>query len=213
MTDPARLATLQDLHSWLELVPEVEVLFGPMPQIAVRILRGIQRGTALVVADGGQVNGAALLSPDGRPQRIRWLAVRRCCRGRGVGAALLAAILERWPTDDSEVSPSRRLRRAVKRREGSTSGSAPVFRRDRPGPRWRGAGPLCLASLVSAHRQVPTFAWPGDAPILMDAASQDRRAGARHLRAFSRQSRRVQKTPGRIAGLLLAVGSGPSWMS
>jgi len=103
VTCKPRLAKSPDLPSWLELVSEAEDLFGPMPDFEVHARRGIHRGTALVVADGEQVHGAALLSRDGRPQHIRWLAVRGSARGRGVGAALLAAILDRWSTDDVEV--------------------------------------------------------------------------------------------------------------
>ena len=115
MTYEPRLARSPDLSSWLELVFEVEDVFGPMPDFEVHARRGIHRGTAYVVADGEKVHGAALLSPDGHPQRIRWLAVRDSARGRGVGPALLAAILDRWSTDDVEV---------VTFTEGTTGGEA-----------------------------------------------------------------------------------------
>lgn len=114
-----RPAALDDLSSWLDLVPEVESLFGPMPDLETHIRRGIDRGTAIVVSSGDDVVGAALLSRDGRPHHIRWLAVRRSQRRQGVGAAMMAAILDRWPTGDVDVvtftaeapggAPARRL--------------------------------------------------------------------------------------------------------
>ena len=87
----------------MRLVSELQDLIGPMPDFEVHARRGIERGTALVVADGERVLGAALLSRDERPQRIHWLAVRASARGQGVGAALLTAILDRWRTGDVEV--------------------------------------------------------------------------------------------------------------
>lgn len=94
----------QDVDSLLELVPEVEPLFGPMPAFDEHAARAIQRGTALVAAtQDGRVHGAALLSRDDQPHHINWLAVRESSRGRGVGRQLLLAILELWPTGDIEV--------------------------------------------------------------------------------------------------------------
>lgn len=98
-----RPAVLDDLSSWLELVPEVEGLFGPMPDLETHIRQGIERGTALVVDSGNDVAGAALLSRDGRPHHVRWLAVRRSQRRQGVGAAIVSAVLERWRTGDVNV--------------------------------------------------------------------------------------------------------------
>lgn len=74
-----------------------------MPDFEVHVRRGIKRGTAVVMVDSGQVQGAALLSRNDRPKRIHWLAVRRSAREQGVGAALLVAILDRWPMEDIEV--------------------------------------------------------------------------------------------------------------
>ena len=45
------MATQDDVPSWLELIPEAERLFGPMPTFETHLLRAIDRGTALVVAD------------------------------------------------------------------------------------------------------------------------------------------------------------------
>jgi len=44
-----RLACSQDVQSWLDVVLEVEGLFGPMPDFEGHIRRGVRRGTALVV--------------------------------------------------------------------------------------------------------------------------------------------------------------------
>jgi GNAT superfamily N-acetyltransferase len=45
-----------------------------------------------------------LLSRDDEPHHIHWLAVRQSARGRGVGRALLGAIVDRWPTGDISVT-------------------------------------------------------------------------------------------------------------
>lgn len=98
-----RLAQVGDLGSWLELVREVEYLFGPMADFIRPATRGIERGTALVAVEGDVVIGAALLSRDDKPHHINWLAVRQSARRRGGGSLLMAAILQRWPTGDIEV--------------------------------------------------------------------------------------------------------------
>ncbi len=104
MSHAVRSASSRDVPSWLELVMEVEGLFGPMPGFEGHIRRGLQGGTALVaVDDGDRVVGAALVSADDRPHHIHWLAVRESVRRQGVGTALLTAILERWPTGAVEV--------------------------------------------------------------------------------------------------------------
>jgi GNAT superfamily N-acetyltransferase/predicted kinase len=88
----------EDLPSWLELVREVEPLFGPMPDFAGHARRAIGRNSALVVRDRhDRVLGAALLSHSGPGRDIRWLAVRADSRRRGAGRVLLTEILRRWP--------------------------------------------------------------------------------------------------------------------
>ena len=104
MDQVPRLATVDDLPSWLELAAEVESLFGPMPGFDDQLHRAVERGTALVMAttaDG--VIGGTLLSRDGRPHHINWLAVRNAQRRHGVGSVLMTAILDRWPTGTIEV--------------------------------------------------------------------------------------------------------------
>src|SRR5262249_48897371 len=93
-----RAATLDDLDQWLEIVREVEPLFGPMPDFAVHAQRAIERGTALVATVDGRVCGACILSPHGTPQEIRWLAVRGADRRHGIGSFMVDAVEERWPT-------------------------------------------------------------------------------------------------------------------
>jgi GNAT superfamily N-acetyltransferase len=104
VTGATRVATQDDVPSWLELIPEAERLFGPMPTFETHLLRAIDRGTALVVADQAKVVGGVLLSRDGQPHQIYWLYVRRSRRREGVGIALLEAVLERWPTGNVEVA-------------------------------------------------------------------------------------------------------------
>lgn len=91
------------MSSWLVLAGQVEELFGPMPDIRSAIERGIGRGTALVTGPEGDISGGLLLSRDDRPHRISWLAVAPGARGQGLGAALVRAAIERWPTGDIEV--------------------------------------------------------------------------------------------------------------
>ena len=103
MSTVTRQGTTEDVPSWLDFLPEVEDLFGPMPGFEVHVRRGIARGTAVVAADGVDLAGAALLSRNGEPHRIHWLAVRHSQRRKGIGTALLSAILGRWPNGDLEV--------------------------------------------------------------------------------------------------------------
>jgi ribosomal protein S18 acetylase RimI-like enzyme len=118
-----------NVASWLELVREVEPLFGPMPDFETTLTRSIDRGTALCVLDaqaeghadvvGGRVLGGVLLRVPPRAQ-ITWLAVRSSARGRGVGRALLAEavlrsldaaqlVVDTFGEDNVEGRPARRL--------------------------------------------------------------------------------------------------------
>jgi ribosomal protein S18 acetylase RimI-like enzyme len=98
-----RQATNEDLDEWLEIVREVEPLFGPMPDFAAHGQRAIERGTALVVNDRHNVVGACLLSPEDKPHEIRWLAVREASRRQGLGSLLMDAIEQRWTAGDISV--------------------------------------------------------------------------------------------------------------
>jgi GNAT superfamily N-acetyltransferase len=117
-----RAATNDDIPSWLELVEEVVPLFGPMPDFADHARRGIERGSAIVVVDGRDVLGAALLSAPGHPCAIHWLSVRASHRNTGVASLLMTEVLRRWPDDEvsvvtftAQVIPGRPARRLYER--------------------------------------------------------------------------------------------------
>ena len=90
-------ATEADIPSWLELVREVEPLFGPMPMFDVTLKTKIREGDALCVREGSCVLGGVLLGGTAPDNWIRWLAVRRDARRRGAGSALMKAVFSRWP--------------------------------------------------------------------------------------------------------------------
>lgn len=113
-------ATEADIPSWLVLVREVEPLFGPMPMFDITLKTKIREGDALCVRDGSQVTGGGLLGGQAPDNWIRWLAVRRDARRRGIGAALIESAVARWPAacsislatfgaDIPEGRPARRL--------------------------------------------------------------------------------------------------------
>ena len=114
-------ATLADIPSWLEVAREVERLFGPMPMFEVTLKEKIGQCEALCVrAPSGAVAGGLLLGGTPPDNWIRWLAVRKSARERGVGSALIAEVLEcRSPpctislatfgADNVEGRPARRL--------------------------------------------------------------------------------------------------------
>ncbi|MBV9045328.1 MAG: GNAT family N-acetyltransferase [Alphaproteobacteria bacterium] len=115
-----RAATLDDIPSWLEIVRAVEPLFGPMPLFDVTLKTKIGEGAALCVAEGARVDGGVLLGGETPEHWIRWLAVRRSARKRGLGTALLTEVLRRRPApcsislatfgdDNVEGRPARRL--------------------------------------------------------------------------------------------------------
>jgi GNAT superfamily N-acetyltransferase len=99
----SRLATLEDIPSWLALVRDVEPLFGAMPDFEAHARRNIDRGTAIVAHAAARVLGAALLSRADQPHSINWLAVRADARRRGVGSELLNVIINRWPAGNITV--------------------------------------------------------------------------------------------------------------
>jgi GNAT superfamily N-acetyltransferase len=98
MRPAVRLARIADIVSWLEIVREVEPLFGPMPLFDVTLKNNVARGTALCADDGvGGVVGGLLLGGEAPDHWIRWLAVRRSARGQGIGAALVDEAMARCP--------------------------------------------------------------------------------------------------------------------
>jgi len=113
------LATEADIPSWLEIVREVEPLFGPMPAFDGTLQRCIARSDAWCIHDTeGMVLAGMLLSPLER-STINWLAVRRSARGQGHGRELVALALRELGTsevvvdtfgeDNAEGRPARRL--------------------------------------------------------------------------------------------------------
>lgn len=109
-----------DVSSWLEIVREVEPLFGPMPDFEFTLTRNIDRASALCVRDiHERVLGGVLIRPLLHLQ-ISWLAVRTSARGQGIGRALLAEALRHYASaeevvvdtfgeDNTEGGPARRL--------------------------------------------------------------------------------------------------------
>ena len=114
-------AIAADIASWLEIVRQVEPLFGDMPMFDVTLKSNIARRSALCVrAPSGEALGGVLLGGQAPDNWIRWLAVRRTARGQGIGAALLTEILRIWPApctislatfgaDNIDGRPARRL--------------------------------------------------------------------------------------------------------
>jgi ribosomal protein S18 acetylase RimI-like enzyme len=141
--------TRDAVASWLEIVREVEPLFGPMPDFESTLCRNISRGTALCVrAPSGQVLGGMLLRAAPHTQ-ITWLAVRSSARRQGVGHALVAEALRRYPPpsdvlvdtfgeDSIEGCPARRLYESIgflpgeDLPDGPEGGSRQRFRLARP---------------------------------------------------------------------------------
>ena len=77
----ASLATTADVASWLEIVCEVEPLFGPMPDFETTLFRKINQRAALCVRSDNQhdpafVLGGILLGRAPPQVWIRWFAVR-----------------------------------------------------------------------------------------------------------------------------------------
>jgi ribosomal protein S18 acetylase RimI-like enzyme len=95
-----------DTHSWLEIVPEIEPLFGPMPTFETTLVRKIGQAAAFCVREIGPAGDAVILGgmllggrhPEGW---IRWLAVRASARGRGVGRGLVQTALERFSQSET----------------------------------------------------------------------------------------------------------------
>lgn len=93
------LAGVDDITSWLEIVREVEPLFGPMSKFDVTLKNNIAGRAALCVRDDrGIVVGGLLLGGTRPDYWIRWLAVRRSARRKGIGTKLVQGALSRCAT-------------------------------------------------------------------------------------------------------------------
>ena len=117
----ACLADYDDISSWLEIVREVEPLFGPMAKFGLTLRHKIEDRSALCVRnDCGVVAGGLLLGGTPPDNWIRWLAVRQSARRHGVATNLIQTALSRWATpcivslatfgaDNAEGLPARAL--------------------------------------------------------------------------------------------------------
>jgi GNAT superfamily N-acetyltransferase len=90
-----RAAAEANLPAWLDLVREVEPLFGPMPEFETTLRRNIARRSAYAALTDDQafMGGMLLGGPTPADRWIRWLGVRGDCRGRGAGGALVEKAL------------------------------------------------------------------------------------------------------------------------
>lgn len=113
------LAVATHIPSWLEVVREVEPLFGPMPTFAETLQRAIARAGAWCIVVDGAVAGGMIVSPPERA-RIDWLAVRQEMRGRRLGTDLVAhavrvfagaseITVDTFGADNPDGRPARRL--------------------------------------------------------------------------------------------------------
>jgi hypothetical protein len=84
-----------------------------------------------VTGPPGAITGGMLLSRDDEPHRIHWLAVAEVARGRGFGAALVRAAIERWPEGDIDVVTFTAATPGGEAARRCTNGAA----WNRPGPR------------------------------------------------------------------------------
>jgi ribosomal protein S18 acetylase RimI-like enzyme len=93
-----RPANPSDVASWLEIVREVEPLFGPMPDFEPTLARKMDQRAALCIGSDGpdpRVLGGVLLGGVREHGWIRWLAVRATARRTGAGRSLVEAALGR----------------------------------------------------------------------------------------------------------------------
>ena len=161
-----------DIPSWLEVVREVEPLFGPMPDFDETLTRNIARRTAFCVHDGnGMVLGGTLLRRLPNAQ-IAWLAVRSTSRGQGVGSALITEALRRYAKasevvvetfgeDNPQGRSARRLYEAFgfvgceHLQAGAEGGTRQLFRRNARGNNSPTADNRDLARIQSICQRFP----------------------------------------------------------
>lgn len=94
------LAEAFDIEPWMELNQEVIPLFGPMPEFETVLRRKIlQRQAYCVRSSSRHLLGAMLFGGSGNGFWIRWLAVSRETRRRGVGRSLVDTAILITPLD------------------------------------------------------------------------------------------------------------------
>lgn len=97
------LAAASDIASWLEIVREVEPLFGPMPSFDATLQRAVARSGAWCIRGGNGAVVAGVLLSRREDAKINWLAVRRSARGQGLGRELVAHALQEF-ADSTDVT-------------------------------------------------------------------------------------------------------------
>ena len=137
------------MPSWLELIPEAERLFGPMPTFDTRP-ESYRPRNRLVVADQAKVVGGVLLNRNGQPHRIYWRYVRRARRREGVGIALWTLYSRGGRPATLRSRPSPRTHPVANRHAHSTSGSDSCAQQEPIQPRRRAEG-LVFTSSVSGR--------------------------------------------------------------
>ena len=82
-----------DFPGFLRLASQVEQWFGPLttdPGFRNAVVRNIDRGSALVAWEHGEVVGGLLVSARPPTYHFTWLVVDEAHRGEGLGRALMA---------------------------------------------------------------------------------------------------------------------------
>ncbi|MEU0738281.1 GNAT family N-acetyltransferase [Streptomyces sp. NPDC006134] len=101
------LAAEQDLDGFLGLAAQVEHWFGPMvddPGFHQAVREHIDRSAALLaVSPDAEVLGGLLFGTQGSTHHVHWLVVAERARGMGVGRALMAQAMDRFPAGPGTV--------------------------------------------------------------------------------------------------------------
>lgn len=154
-------ATEADVPSWLEIVREVEPLFGPMPNFDVTLRRKIGEKAAFCVrtdsqGDGACVLGGILLGGTRTQAWIRWLAVRSSSRGTGVGQCLVKDAIGRL-AGAHRISLDTFREENIEGRGGTTSlRTTRLPARAAGGSRWSTASTLFLSAALNCGRAPPS---------------------------------------------------------